>query len=114
MINCRALRTDNIKIFCLDEADELLSRGFKDQIYKVITNWPVDVVFQLFAQDTQVVLLSATMPADVLEVTKKFMYEPVGILVKILMSLRLARQVLTAFYQRTLSFVVYLTHGNPS
>jgi translation initiation factor 4A len=34
MINRRALRTDNIKIFCLDEADGMLSRGFKGQIYK--------------------------------------------------------------------------------
>lgn len=39
-------------------------------------------VFQLLPQDTQVVLLSATMPADVLEVTKKFMRDPVRILVK--------------------------------
>lgn len=73
MINRRALRSDTIKIFCLDEADEMLSRGFKDQIYEV---------FQLLPQDTQVVLLSATMPADVLEVTKKFMRDPVRILVK--------------------------------
>jgi translation initiation factor 4A len=73
MINRRALRTDTIRMFCLDEADEMLSRGFKDQIYEV---------FQLLPQDTQVVLLSATMPADVLEVTKKFMREPVRILVK--------------------------------
>src|ERR1700735_3183155 len=40
------------------------------------------LVFQLLPQDTQVVLLSATMPADVLEVTKKFMRDPVRILVK--------------------------------
>ena len=44
MINRRAFRTDNIKIFCLDEADEMLSRGFKDQIYEgllfVIVLWP--------------------------------------------------------------------------
>ena len=73
MINRRALRTDHIKIFCLDEADEMLSRGFKDQIYEI---------FQLLPQDTQVVLLSATMPAEVLEVTKKFMRDPVRILVK--------------------------------
>ncbi|KAL5490238.1 TIF1 [Sanghuangporus weigelae] len=73
MINRRALRTDNIKIFCLDEADEMLSRGFKDQIYDV---------FQLLPQDTQVVLLSATMPAEVLDVTKKFMRDPIRILVK--------------------------------
>lgn len=73
MINRRSLKTDSVKIFCLDEADEMLSRGFKDQIYEV---------FQHLPQDTQVVLLSATMPADVLEVTKKFMREPIRILVK--------------------------------
>ncbi|TRM61302.1 P-loop containing nucleoside triphosphate hydrolase protein [Schizophyllum amplum] len=73
MIGRRALRTDHIKIFCLDEADEMLSRGFKDQIYEV---------FQLLPQDIQVVLLSATMPAEVLEVTKKFMRDPIRILVK--------------------------------
>jgi len=73
MINRRALRTDHLKMFCMDEADEMLSRGFKDQMYEV---------FQLLPPDTQVVLLSATMPADVLEVTKKFMRDPVRILVK--------------------------------
>ena len=39
-------------------------------------------MFQLLPQDTQVVLLSATMPEDVLAVTKKFMRDPVRILVK--------------------------------
>jgi len=73
MIGRGAFRTDHIKIFCLDEADEMLSRGFKDQIYEV---------FQLLPQDIQVVLLSATMPAEVLEVTKKFMRDPIRILVK--------------------------------
>lgn len=73
MINRGAFRTDKLKMFCLDEADEMLSRGFKDQMYEV---------FQLLPQDTQVVLLSATMPEDVLAVTKKFMRDPVRILVK--------------------------------
>ena len=35
MINRRALRLDNILQFFLDEADEMLSRGFKDQIYDI-------------------------------------------------------------------------------
>ena len=35
MINRRALSTQHIKMFVLDEADEMLSRGFKDQIYDV-------------------------------------------------------------------------------
>jgi len=73
MIQRRALKTDNMKLFVLDEADEMLSRGFTEQIYDI---------FQLLPQSTQVVLLSATMPQDVLEVTTKFMRDPVRILVK--------------------------------
>lgn len=60
-------------MFVLDEADEMLSRGFKDQIYDVFRKLPSSI---------QVVLLSATMPTDVLEVTKRFMRDPVRILVK--------------------------------
>merc|ERR1711962_1502512 len=63
MINRKVLNTKNIKMFVLDEADEMLSRGFKDQIYDVFRNLKPDI---------QVVLLSATMPEDVLEVTKRF------------------------------------------
>lgn len=73
MINRRAFRTDQVKMFVLDEADEMLSRGFKEQIYDV---------FQLLPASTQVVLLSATMPQEVLEVTTKFMRDPIRILVK--------------------------------
>jgi translation initiation factor 4A len=57
----------------LDEADEMLSRGFKEQIHDVFTKMPYNI---------QVILLSATMPADVLDVTKKFMRDPIRILVK--------------------------------
>ncbi|KAF9438637.1 translation initiation factor eIF4A [Entomortierella beljakovae] len=73
MIKRGALKTDSMKMFILDEADEMLSRGFKDQIYDV---------FQLLPPSTQVVLLSATMPTEVMEVTTKFMRDPVRILVK--------------------------------
>uniref|UniRef100_A0A8C5BZ27 RNA helicase n=1 Tax=Gadus morhua TaxID=8049 RepID=A0A8C5BZ27_GADMO len=73
MLNRRYLSPKWIKMFVLDEADEMLSRGFKDQIYEI---------FQKLSTNIQVVLLSATMPADVLEVTKKFMREPIRILVK--------------------------------
>jgi translation initiation factor 4A len=73
MIQRRSLNVKSIKLFVLDEADEMLSRGFKDQIYDV---------FRLLPDDAQVVLLSATMPPDVLEVTKKFMRDPIRILVK--------------------------------
>lgn len=51
----------------------MLSRGFKDQIHEI---------FQHLPQDVQVILLSATMPQDVLDVSKQFMRNPVQILVK--------------------------------
>lgn len=73
MIQRNALKTDGIKMFVLDEADEMLSRGFKDQIYEV---------FKALPNDVQVVLLSATMPSEVLDVTKKFMRDPIQILIK--------------------------------
>lgn len=73
MLQRKALSPKNIKLFVLDEADEMLSRGFKEQIHDVFTKMPYNI---------QVVLLSATMPAEVLEVTKKFMRDPIRILVK--------------------------------
>jgi len=73
MISRKVLRPNDIKQFVLDEADEMLSRGFKDQIYDV---------FRHLNQEIQVILLSATMPAEVLEVTTRFMRDPIRILVK--------------------------------
>jgi len=73
MLCRRHLRPDHIKLFVLDEADEMLSRGFKDQIYDI---------FQVLPPRTQVGLFSATMPPDALEITQRFMREPVRILVK--------------------------------
>uniref|UniRef100_A0A2I3HT51 RNA helicase n=1 Tax=Nomascus leucogenys TaxID=61853 RepID=A0A2I3HT51_NOMLE len=73
MLNRRYLSLKYIKMFVLDEADEMLSHGFKDQIYDI---------FQKLNSNTQVILLSATMPSDVLEVTKKFVRDPIRILVK--------------------------------
>ncbi|KAJ7590657.1 P-loop containing nucleoside triphosphate hydrolase protein [Mycena floridula] len=73
MIRRRSLRTRNIKMLVLDEADELLNKGFKDQIYEV---------YRFLPPATQVVLLSATLPYDVLEMTTKFMTDPIRILVK--------------------------------
>jgi len=73
MINRGALKPNTIKVFVLDEADEMLSRGFKDQIYDV---------FRFLSSKVQVCLFSATMPPEVLELTKTFMRDPVRILVK--------------------------------
>jgi len=73
MIERRALDVRQVKVFVLDEADEMLSRGFTDQIYDVFRKLPENV---------QVGLFSATMPEEVLEMTGKFMNEPMRILVK--------------------------------
>jgi len=73
MIERRALDVRNVKLFVLDEADEMLSRGFTDQIYDVFRKLPENV---------QVGLFSATMPEEVLEMTGKFMNDPKRILVK--------------------------------
>merc|ERR1711964_33764 len=73
MIERRALDVRGVKLFILDEADEVLSRGFTDQIYDVFRKLPEQV---------QVGLFSATMPEEVLEMTGKFMNDPKRILVK--------------------------------
>jgi translation initiation factor 4A len=68
MIDRRALRVTDIKMFVLDEADEMLSRGFKDHIYDV---------FKFMSHKVQVCVFSATMPGELLDITKRFMHEPV-------------------------------------
>ncbi|TKA56170.1 ATP-dependent RNA helicase FAL1 [Rhodotorula sp. CCFEE 5036] len=73
MIKRRHLRTRNIKMLVLDEADELLNKGFMDQIYDI---------YRYLPPQTQVVVVSATLPHDVLEMTTKFMTDPVRVLVK--------------------------------
>ncbi len=62
-----------VKMIVLDEADEMLSVGFKDQVYNILQNLPVDV---------QVALFSATLPDHIQVLTEKFMRNPVKIYVK--------------------------------
>lgn len=73
MIKRGHLRTDNVKLMVLDEADEMLSHGFKDQMYQM---------FQQLNSTCQIALFSATMPPDIESLSQKFMRDPVKILVK--------------------------------
>eukprot|EP01029_Cantina_marsupialis_P029139 TRINITY_DN779859_c0_g1_i1.p1 TRINITY_DN779859_c0_g1~~TRINITY_DN779859_c0_g1_i1.p1 ORF type:complete len:404 (-),score=135.87 TRINITY_DN779859_c0_g1_i1:183-1361(-) len=73
MIRRRNLRTKNIKMLVLDEADEMLNKGFKEQVYDI---------YRYLPPSTQVVVVSATLPREVLEITNKFMNKPVRVLVK--------------------------------
>ena len=67
------MKTDYLKLFVLDEADEMLSRGFKTQIQDI---------FKFLPGDVQIALFSATLPPEILKLTKHFMKDPVKILVK--------------------------------
>lgn len=73
MICRRNLLTNSIKLFILDEADEMLSKGFKEQIYDI---------FKYFNDDVQVALFSATLPEDILTLSTKFMRDPLNITLK--------------------------------
>eukprot|EP01130_Rhizamoeba_saxonica_P013931 TRINITY_DN59_c0_g1_i2.p1 TRINITY_DN59_c0_g1~~TRINITY_DN59_c0_g1_i2.p1 ORF type:complete len:405 (-),score=87.11 TRINITY_DN59_c0_g1_i2:26-1240(-) len=74
MIRRKHLRTRNIKMLVLDEADVMLSKGFKEQI--------IDIWNYLHHESIQIVIVSATLPRDVLEIANSFMNNPVRILVK--------------------------------
>jgi superfamily II DNA/RNA helicase len=73
LIRRRKLNTKTIKLLVLDEADEMLSSGFKEQIYNI---------FQFLGNNVQIALFSATLPDEIQSITEKFMREPVKILVK--------------------------------
>ena len=67
------ISSHKIKIVVLDEADELLSSGFKEQVYNI---------FQYLSADVQVVLVSATLPESMHGVIDKIMRNPIKISVK--------------------------------
>ena len=73
MVQRRYLITEYINNIVLDEADEMLSFGFKDSIHDIIQRMP---------KTSQICLFSATLPDDILELTTKFMNEPEKVLVK--------------------------------
>jgi translation initiation factor 4A len=73
MINKGIIKMSDLKLFVLDEADQMLNKGFKEQIIEI---------FKFVPPESQIAIYSATMPPDILEITKKFMKNPVKILVK--------------------------------
>lgn len=73
MLKRKRLPATHFRLLIIDEADELLSSGFKDQVYNI---------FQYMPTTIQVALFSATMPTELNTLTDKFMRNPVKILVK--------------------------------
>jgi translation initiation factor 4A len=70
MIRRRHINASTLKLVVLDEADEMLSQGFKDQIYNI---------FQHLNNEVQIALFSATLPPNIYDLTEKFMRNPVKI-----------------------------------
>lgn len=73
MMRREKITSKKIKLVILDEADEMLSSGFKEQIYNI---------FQFFNSDIQVALFSATLPSNIFTIVNKIMRDPVKIYVK--------------------------------
>lgn len=63
----RTLKVQNVKMVVLDEADEMLSMGFKEDIETILTDAP---------QTRQTILFSATMPKAILDITEQFQNNP--------------------------------------
>ena len=73
LIRRKQINLSELKTFILDEADEMLSKGFIENIKEIIS---------LIPTTSKILLFSATMPKEIVEVTKKFMKDPAKILVK--------------------------------
>lgn len=69
----KEISTSNISLIVLDEADEMLSKGFQDQVKDIFKSVP---------KTAQVGLFSATIPDQILAITQHFMNNPINILVK--------------------------------
>ena len=73
MIKRGKINANTIKLVILDEADELLSSGFKEQVYNI---------FQSFNSEIQVALFTATLPSYLDSIVEKIMRDPIKIFVK--------------------------------
>ena len=69
-IERQTIKLDNTKIVVLDEADEMLDMGFRDDIELILKNLP---------SEKQTVFFSATMPREFLVLTKKYQKNPINI-----------------------------------
>ncbi|MBP3380545.1 MAG: DEAD/DEAH box helicase [Ruminococcus sp.] len=72
-IRRRTLKLENLRTIILDEADEMLNMGFREDIEEILTHVP---------EDRQTVLFSATMPPEILAITEKYQRDPVQVKIK--------------------------------
>ena len=70
LIKRRALKLENIEWLVLDEADEMLNMGFKDEL---------DQVLEVTPKEKQTLLFSATFPKEVEAIARNYMTKPIEI-----------------------------------
>jgi translation initiation factor 4A len=73
MIRRNQVKGSEVRMIVLDEADEMLSSGFKEQVYNI---------FNFLNSNVQVCLFSATLPEELHALSSNFLRNPVKILVK--------------------------------
>ena len=73
LIRRRILDVSKLRIIVIDEADEMLSKGFQEQIQNI---------FRMLPNDIQVAIFSATLTREVMDLTPKFMMNPVKIVIE--------------------------------
>lgn len=66
----RTLKFNDLKMIILDEADEMLNMGFREDI---------DTILEKVPEEKQTVLFSATMPREIMELTTRYQKEPLHI-----------------------------------
>lgn len=69
-IERRTIKMKSVETIVLDEADEMLNMGFLGDMEKI---------FEKANEDRQTLMFSATMPSEILEISKKFQREPVSV-----------------------------------
>ena len=73
MIEKGFINMSTLKIIVLDEADQMLDKGFKEQL---------NDIFKYVNKTSQISIYSATMPKDILYLSEQFMKDPLKILIK--------------------------------
>jgi len=67
LIKRKVVKVGNIRWLVLDEADEMLNMGFKEDLDAILAGTP---------EDKQTLLFSATMPKEILRIANRYMHEP--------------------------------------
>ncbi|HSJ67163.1 MAG TPA: DEAD/DEAH box helicase [Anditalea sp.] len=95
----RTLNLDNVSIIVLDEADEMLDMGFRDDIETILSSMPAE---------RQTVFFSATMPKPIMDLTKKFQNNPE--IVRVLRKELTVENISQEYYEVKPSMKIELMH----